>query len=767
MKSRLKKGLLIPFLLLSNVCVLSTLASCNKTPAVCEEDKDGEFNLIFERRLWEKTRGEDVFTGSNERKWEYSKPFSVYKSDGTVYFSNDNDSITSEKFSINTKFNVELTWSLNGGVDTIPATIKEGEFRFAIEALNDNKQVVSSVELTDKDKLPKAGEMARTVFTLNCENKRVSYLRLKLYKHYFKNYRSLNIGIGRIKVFTGKNQDTTLPDGVEDNYKSTVQFTDYNSTTSADVRTSNGITLQDLRKNAQDLGTNGNQKVLVVPVRFKDTKDTFFEDNGYSQVGGFDGMRHIIEAAYFGKEEETGWESLSSYYWKSSYGRLNISGRVTPWYNAPYTVTEFYNLAGGTASVYNIVDDVTAWYKENFDDYMQFDQDNDGYIDCLQLVYTQRPCNYDKTSKVCIDKTRYPQASDLFWAFTWKRSGVKELKNWPRPYTFVWLSFDQLINTYNKEYEKNNQFLADAHTVIHESGHALGLLDYYSTGYDGSTPAGRVDMMDNNIGDHCAYSKWQFNWNAPKEQIIYNKDDEKTKKYEVTLKPFESSGDFVVIPAYSYEELQNGQDKGKLDSPMAEYITVEYYTPTGLNQQDSKGTYESTQGAQCMSERGLKLFHVDSRLAHLSFNNSTGDYIFDSYLNVNSDRSLVGNESANGTVDFPHHNDGTEANYDGFRMIRGLYTNDIYEKAALAITKDDDGNPYKDPETNNNLVAGHMFSNKDLFGSNSSNVKDFGKTNHQDFKFNNGYINCYDIEILSMTDQEVKLVFTYKAPTVA
>ena len=750
MKSRFKKGLLIPFLLLSNICVIGTLSSCEKG--------EGDFNLIFERRLWEKSDANNILTPTDDNKWTYSnngvsKVFPVNESDGTIYFSKDGDEITSEKVTINGEFKIELTWSLNGGVDTLPTNIKEGEFLFALEALNDNKEVVSKVEFEDKEKLPAVGEMAKSVFTLNSENKKVSYVRLKLYKYYFKNYRSINIGVGRVKVFTGKNEDTTLPDGVSDNYTSTVQFTENNSTVDPNVRTSEGITLQDLRDSSNDLTTNGNQKVLVVPVRFANTADNYFEK--YQPGLTFDGMRSIIEATYFGKREETGWESLSSYYYQSSYGRLNITGKVTPWYNAPYTVTQFYNLAGGTSSVYNLVDDVAAWYRENFDDYMEFDQDNDGYFDCIELVYAQRNCNEDRSSAVCTRKNLYPEATDLFWAFTWKRAGSKAIKNWPKPYTFVWLSFDHILNKYNEEYmvKEGTQIKSlkgDAHTVVHETGHALGLLDYYSTGYDGSTPAGRVDMMDNNVGDHCAYSKWQFNWNAPKEQIIYDSKDANTKSYEVTLKPFESSGDFVIVPAYNAETLKEGKNPGKLDSPMAEYLTIEYYTPTGLNEQDSKSTYESLNGAQCMTEKGIKMFHVDSRLARIDFNNSTGDYSFGDYITVNADKGVLGSSGATSSIDFPHHNDGTEYNYDGNRMICAVYPNVNNELAALADA--------------NSLTKGHMTKNEDLFGSASAynNTKDFGKTNHTDFTFNNNYKNCYDMEITEMTDDHVKLVFTWK-----
>ena len=707
----------------------------------------GENKVYFERRLWNKVSAEQVLSESPENKWTYSKSvFPSYSSDGTIYFDKNDDSITSEKFSTNEVLSVELTWSLNGGLDTVPTNVKKGEISFAIEALDENQNILSYVKLDERDQFPESGKIVKSVFKLNKNKARVCYIRLKLYQSYYKNFRMMNVGVGRIKVFSGENTKTTLPDGVTDNYVSTVTYTNYNSDVAPDARTSKGITLPDLRNSAQDLTTNGNQKILVVPCRFENTEENYFD---FLQEGlGFDGVRKVIEECYFGAEGTNGWESLSSYYWKSSYNRLNIQGKVTPWYTIPYTPEEFYALSDGTASVYNLIDDVAQWYKENFDDYEEFDQNNDGYFDCISMIYTQRNCGSSETG-VC-NKNRYPKAQELYWAFTWKRSGVKSVEGWPKPFTFCWISFDQLFNTYNPEYTKDGKLLGDAHTIIHESGHALGLLDYYATGYNGGTPAGRVDMMDNNIGDHCAYSKWQYNWIAPKEQIIYddrdNESKERTRRYEITLRPFESSGDFVIVPAYKASSLLEGEDPGKLDSSFAEYLTIEYYTPTGLNYQDTLNYYESAAGAMGIKEAGIKMFHIDSRLAYLSMDSSTGNYNLDGYLDVNSNKSEVLNSStdSNITVNFPHHNDPTESNYDGHYLVRGVYANENNESAAL--------------------LTGHMFNSADLFGSTSSGVNNYGITNHQNFVFNNGYKNCFTMEISNMSATSITLVFNYVAP---
>ena len=78
----------------------------------------------------------------------------------------------------------------------------------------------------------------------------------------------------------------------------------------------------------------------------------------------------------------------------------------------------------------------------------------------------------------------------------------------------------------------------DARTYIHETGHMLGLIDYYSD--NSSAPAGMVDMMDFNIGDHNAYSKFSLGWVNPRIA---------TKSGEYTLKPFQENGDCIIVPA--------------------------------------------------------------------------------------------------------------------------------------------------------------------------------------------------------------------------
>ena len=117
--------------------------------------------------------------------------------------------------------------------------------------------------------------------------------------------------------------------------------------------------------------------------------------------------------------------------------------------------------------------------------------------------------------------------------------------------------------SYDFFFEKSRPMAINCETVIHETGHALGLEDYYDTtgatgGFGGGT------MMALNVGDHEAYSKAILGWIDP--YIVINTDT------TITLDEYELSGDAIFI-AKDYDGVY-----------FNEYYIIDYYTPTGLNE---------------------------------------------------------------------------------------------------------------------------------------------------------------------------------------
>ena len=129
----------------------------------------------------------------------------------------------------------------------------------------------------------------------------------------------------------------------------------------------------------------------------------------------------------------------------------------------------------------------------------------------------------------------------------------------------------------------------------HETGHMMGLQDYYD--YDGAAnPMGRVDMMDNNIIDHNAWSKFNYGWVSP-----YVVDQPGT----ITLRPSVTSGDCLLLPSSS----------GWNGTPFDEFLLLEYYTPEGVNEQDSLEGYAGRPDLCGFSEKGIRIYHETALLA--------------------------------------------------------------------------------------------------------------------------------------------------------
>ncbi|MCR4562705.1 MAG: hypothetical protein K5694_05860 [Bacilli bacterium] len=310
----------------------------------------------------------------------------------------------------------------------------------------------------------------------------------------------------------------------------------------------------------------GDVNLLVIPIHIDDQYSADMNEQ----------VHEGIEKGFFGEADETGWESVSSYYSKSSYGRLDIQGTVAPWYDSGLSISEV-----NKSNIEDLTLAALEDYKEkNNTDCSEFDLDGDGFLDAVWFIY-DIPDYY-----TYYYYSQGTNIGDTYWAFTsWQLDNEADVDS-PTICSYAWASYTFLYEGYGRN--------VDAHTLIHETGHLMGLDDYYD--YSGSSsPAGALDMMDNNICDHNAFSKFALGWVEP-----YLVD----QKGELRIRPFESSGDCVVIPT----------DGTYNESAFDEYLILEYYTPTGLNKKDSvDGPYPGN-GLQGFTESGVKIYHVDSRL---------------------------------------------------------------------------------------------------------------------------------------------------------
>lgn len=342
-----------------------------------------------------------------------------------------------------------------------------------------------------------------------------------------------------------------------------------------------------------NLDSVGSQNILVIPVNFTDYPCS-------ALGGGCAGVKTKIQKTFFGASSDTGWESVASYYSKSSYGNLTLTGTVTDWFTLDKTTTELSETTGYGDQTYYVLRAAVAWYKtQSASNLTSFDKNSDGYIDAVWMVYSA-PNSFNDSS---LD-------GNLYWAYTFWDYMQDANYTSPVANVYGWASYDFMYDGYGTS-------LVDCHTYVHEMGHILGLDDYYSYTSGDWGAAGALDMMDYNVLDHNAYSKMAMEWTYP-----YVIDGTKSST-DITLNPFESSGDCVII---------NNSWNG---SAMDEYLLLEFYTPTGLNYKDSRSGGYPGNGLQGFTIPGIKIYHIDSRMGRVNW--STAEFIsFTNSIDISS-----------------------------------------------------------------------------------------------------------------------------------
>ena len=321
------------------------------------------------------------------------------------------------------------------------------------------------------------------------------------------------------------------------------------------------------------LPSTGDRKILVVPIEFLDST---FDEISLKRLNN----------TFFGESNQTGWESVSSFYEKSSYGKLKITGEVSSPLRLDQTVNTFSNNykknSKNTKTYTDFVLDAALEKLSTSIDLSQYDTNSDGYIDAVWLVYSAK---YNRTD-----------SSSPFWAYTtWETSpktidSEKGLKGC----LYSWASIDFVTE---KQYpssflfDSSNVENGDAHTYIHETGHMLGLDDYYSYDYSSvernyDTPVGGIDMMDMNIGDHDSFSKYLLGWIDP---LVITEEYLKSNDYELTLNSLADTSSTrnkaFLLPCNTENGIRyNG-------TSFDEYLLIEYSTNTDLNEKDSLSKY--------------------------------------------------------------------------------------------------------------------------------------------------------------------------------
>jgi M6 family metalloprotease-like protein len=281
------------------------------------------------------------------------------------------------------------------------------------------------------------------------------------------------------------------------------------------------------------------------------------------------------------------YDSLSNYYYRSSHGKLTIQGDVLGWYRSQKSraqVDASYlpgNEASEATAREQLIEEALDYYDASVD-YSQYDNNHDGTIDYLAVVWAGP----------------YGEWASFWWGY--------QTEFWATNRTYDGMA----LGVYSWQFQSGQGDLQGEGrfsplTVIHETGHALGLPDLYDytpgTGDGPENGVGGFDMMDRNAFDHNGFSKWLLGWTQPK--IVGGAGGTYSQ-------PPNSTSDQAGIVVWP-----NAQ--ADVNVPFGEFFYVENREPVGNDK------YMDTNPGDGMG--GVVVWHVDGTLDSLgafAFNNS-------------------------------------------------------------------------------------------------------------------------------------------------
>lgn len=307
------------------------------------------------------------------------------------------------------------------------------------------------------------------------------------------------------------------------------------------------------------IAPSGKKSMLVVAVDFEEYPGTADTMND-------------IRKAYLGNDACNSYRSVASYYEKASYGRLQLDSIIAPsFFRCPYDYETLFAQSSPSrnkATLTDIYSKALTWYQDiDKAKYESLLSSSDSGRIPVSFVYTAPYSGYQGGAS---------NRDSMLWAFT---------INSPAPISW---SSAYMMHT--------DSGAVDAHTFIHETGHLLGLKDYYDTtasptSYSSFSPTGRIDMMDCSLGDENCYTKMLLGWARPFVP---------TGNCEISIRPSASHGDFILLaPNW------NG-------TPYDEYVLLEYYVPAGLNGPDAM--LRDNDAMRLPRKSGIKAYKVNSRL---------------------------------------------------------------------------------------------------------------------------------------------------------
>lgn len=374
-----------------------------------------------------------------------------------------------------------------------------------------------------------------------------------------------------------------------------------------------------LHGTASVLPDEGTVKLLVIPVWFSDS-NKFFNESQKSQI------IEDIEYTMNGDRPDTELKSLKQYYEMQSYGAIEMDITVSDFYSSSTSYQDYTDiLESKRDNTYILGTNAISWYfannkDEKFEDY---DLNSDGYLDGIILYYA---ANYygaagDNNRSYAFENTNYDDNSYSYNTLSFCPIG--DLYGLARQEPSNQLTVLDLSETYAKA------FRSSARTAIHEVGHMFGNDDLYESQLASEKyyPAGGLVMQDNNYGSHDPYHVNRLGWSKP--EIYASSDYELGDKITIHLSDFQSTGQNIILT----------NKWNSANSLYDEYLILELFAPTALNEFDSKTTYMN------IITSGIRLWHVNALLEDYSNGgNNTSEIILGNVYELGSSNYDVDNK---------------------------------------------------------------------------------------------------------------------------
>jgi M6 family metalloprotease-like protein len=224
----------------------------------------------------------------------------------------------------------------------------------------------------------------------------------------------------------------------------------------------------------EGMPTSGTVKVLALLISFND-------------YPGITTPEYVTSRLFGDGAGSPPFDSLRNFYRRSSYNQLNIEGNVLGWYQTSYARSTVAETDQGRQAV---IKEALNYYEQQGHDFSQYDNDGDGAIDYFCVFWTGP----------------HGEWASFWWGYytgfsdsSYRLDG-KRLTN----YSWQW----ELVNYPGGTFSPS--------VIVHETGHALGVPDYYD--YDDAVGprggVGNLDIMDS-TGDHNCFSKFMLDWISP------------------------------------------------------------------------------------------------------------------------------------------------------------------------------------------------------------------------------------------------------------